>query len=124
MPFLILNLFGVLDAKKSGENAVKAAVGGTKADYAIVRPGRLIGGPFTNTDVAKLLQIEGGAENGVDVAAGDALLGDAKRDAVAEAVLQCLVNDACSNVDFSIVSNEDKALNDDQWTSAFLKMSA
>jgi hypothetical protein len=25
MPFLVLNLFGVLDAKKAGEEAVKAA---------------------------------------------------------------------------------------------------
>lgn len=124
MPFLILNLFGVLDAKKRGEEAVKSAVSGmgTDSDYAIVRPGRLIGGPFTNTDVAKLLQIEGGAENGVDVAAGDALLGDCKRDACAEAVLQCLTNDACRNVDFSIISNDEKALNNEQWTEVFQKM--
>jgi uncharacterized protein YbjT (DUF2867 family) len=59
MPFLILNLFGVLDAKKSGEQAVAAAAAQGGFDYVVVRPGRLVGGPFTNLDVAKLLQVEG-----------------------------------------------------------------
>jgi uncharacterized protein YbjT (DUF2867 family) len=60
-PFLILNLFGVLDAKRSGEEAVKemAATSGGTLDYAVIRPGRLVGGPYTNLDLAKLLQIEG-----------------------------------------------------------------
>ena len=60
MPFLILNLFGVLDAKKSGEQAVAAAAAKSGFDYVVIRPGRLVGGPFTNLDVAKLLQVEGG----------------------------------------------------------------
>lgn len=60
MPFLILNLFGVLDAKKSGEAAIISASESGNFEYAIVRPGRLVGGPYTNLDVAKLLQIEGG----------------------------------------------------------------
>lgn len=60
MPFLVLNLFGVLDAKKSGEDAIKAAANAGGFDYVILRPGRLVGGPYTNLDVAKLLQIEGG----------------------------------------------------------------
>jgi nucleoside-diphosphate-sugar epimerase len=124
MPFLILNLFGVLDAKKRGEEAVRnAALKGTSFDYAIIRPGRLIGGPFTNLDLAKLLQLEGGAENGVTVAAGDVLLGDCKRDACAEAIVQCLTNVACSNVEFSIVSNENEtAWSVEQWASAFQRM--
>ncbi|GAX25893.1 hypothetical protein FisN_6Hh069 [Fistulifera solaris] len=122
MPFLILNLFGVLDAKKQGEEAVRKAAN-ESIDYAILRPGRLIGGPFTNLDVAKLLQIEGGAENGVTVAQGDVLLGDCKRDACAEAIVQCLTNAACSNVEFSIVSNENEtAWSVEQWTSAFQRM--
>jgi nucleoside-diphosphate-sugar epimerase len=124
MPFLILNLFGVLDAKKSGEDAMKAASTEGDFDYVIIRPGRLIGGPFTNLDVAKLLQVEGGAENGVDVAAGDTLLGDCKRDACAEAVVQCLINEDCKDVDFAIISNENKALNDQQWSTAFQQMKA
>lgn len=118
MPFLILNLFGVLDAKKAGEEAVKAS----GVDYAIVRPGRLVGGPYTNLDLAKLMQIEGGAENGVSVEVGDVLLGDAKRDAVAEAVLQALLKEECSNIEFSIISNNEKALTDEEWTREFSRM--
>jgi hypothetical protein len=85
----------------------------------IVRPGRLVGGPFTNLDVARLLQIEGGAENGVTVQKGDSLLGDCKRDACAEAIVQCLINEECKSAVFSIISNEDKALTEDQWAKVF-----
>jgi nucleoside-diphosphate-sugar epimerase len=60
MPFLILNLFGVLDAKKSGEQAIAAAAAKGGFDYVVIRPGRLVGGPFTNLDVSKLLQVQGG----------------------------------------------------------------
>jgi nucleoside-diphosphate-sugar epimerase len=123
MPFKMLNLFGVLDAKKAGEESVKmAASTGSGFDYVIVRPGRLVGGPFTNLDVAKLLQIQGGAENGVEVALGDALLGDCKRDACAECIVQCLTNVAAANVEFSIVSNDERALTDDEWTLSFQTM--
>jgi len=123
MPFLILNLFGVLDAKKAGEEAIKqASKQGSGYEYSIVRPGRLVGGPFTNADIAALLKVQGGAENGVDVEAGDTLLGDCKRDSCAEAVVQCLLNEECKNVEFSIVSNEEKALTEEEWTSAFMKM--
>lgn len=124
MPFLILNLFGVLDAKKSGEEALKKASIEGDFDYVVIRPGRLIGGPFTNLDVAKLLQIEGGAENGVDIAAGDTLIGDCKRDACAEAVVQCLMNEMCVDIDFAIISNENEALTDEKWSAAFQQMRA
>jgi uncharacterized protein YbjT (DUF2867 family) len=119
MPFVVLNLFGVLDAKKKGEEAVVAAATRGDFDYAIIRPGRLVGGPYTNPDVAKLLQVEGGAENGVTLLAGDSLLGDCKRDACAEAVVQALTNENCKNKIFSIISTDEKALTDDQWSSAF-----
>lgn len=123
MPFLILNLFGVLDSKKVGEQAIMSnSNNGKNYEYSIVRPGRLIGGPFTNTDIAQLLQIEGGATNGLDVQSGDNGLGDCKRDACAETVLQCLTNVKCSNVDFSIVSNEESALTTNQWTTIFTNM--
>jgi uncharacterized protein YbjT (DUF2867 family) len=60
MPFVVLNLFGVLDAKRSGEEAVRTAAQMNNFDYVLVRPGRLIGGPWTNLDVANLLKLEGG----------------------------------------------------------------
>ena len=65
MPFIILNLFGVLDAKKRGEQAVAATAHGKGFDYVIVRPGRLVGGPWTNVDISGLLKLEGGKHSGV-----------------------------------------------------------
>jgi hypothetical protein len=80
-PFTFLNWFGVLDAKAAGEEAIiqvhllsshasagdtgckltdKTVQGAEKANYkyAIVRPGRLVGGPYTGTpDVASLLKV-------------------------------------------------------------------
>ena len=124
MPFKVLNLFGVLDAKRAGEDALKqSAATADNVDYVIVRPGRLIGGPFTNLDVARLLQIEGGAENGVDVAVGDDLLGDCKRDACAEAIVQALRQEAAKNVEFSLCSNDKAALKDEEWRKVFSSMS-
>jgi len=64
-----------------------------------------------------------GTENGVTVEAGDALLGDCKRDACAEAVIRCLTMDECKNVAFSIISNEESALTTEQWSSEFSRMS-
>ncbi|KAL9182197.1 hypothetical protein ACHAXT_012849 [Thalassiosira profunda] len=122
MPFLILNLFGVLDAKKAGEEAVKNASARAGFGYAIVRPGRLVGGPYTNLDLANLFKTEGGASNGVTLERGDSLLGDCKRDATAEAVLQCLENVECEDVAFSMVSNEERALTDGEWGAAFAGM--
>jgi len=98
-PFLILNLFGVLDAKRVGEDAVKAAATSSWFSYSIIRPGRLVGGPYTNLDLAKLFKVEGGASNGVTVESGDTLLGDCKRDVTAEAVVQCLENIECNDIE-------------------------
>ena len=65
-----------------------------------------------------------GAENGVSVAPGDDLLGDCKRDALAEAIVQCLINDECKDVEFSIISNEEEALSTEQWQEKFIEMNA
>lgn len=103
MPFLILNLFGVLDAKRAGEDAVKAASSESGFSYSIIRPGRLVGGPYTNLDLAKLFKVDGGASNGVTLESGDVLLGDCKRDVTAEAVIQCLENVECTDVECKFV---------------------
>jgi hypothetical protein len=49
-------------------------------------------------------------------------LGDCKRDALAETIVQCLLNDECKDIDFSIISNEEAALTSDQWTEAFAEL--
>lgn len=57
-------------------------------DYLIVRPGRLVGGPWTNTDVSNLLKVEEGTRKRVVVERGDALNGDAARISVVELVVR------------------------------------
>jgi len=86
-PYSILNLFGVLTAKKAGENALKSS--GLPA--TILRPGRLTDGPYTSYDLNTLFQATAGpARAGVRGAASDCLDGETSRVAVAEAVVQCL----------------------------------
>ena len=122
-PFVILNLFGVLDAKRKGEEALQAAAldPSNNLDCVIVRPGRLVGGPFTNLDIPKLLQVQGGAENGVQCAPGDVLVGDCKRDACAEAIVQALLQvPTAANLEFCIVSDDTRAaLTKQEWEETF-----
>ena len=62
-------------------------------DYLTVRPGRLVGGPWTNVDLSNLLKAEEGTRKRVVVERGDALNGDAARISVAELVVR--VRNAC-----------------------------
>ena len=50
---------------------------------------------------------------------GDSLLGDCKRDATAEAIIQGLENESCVDVEFLMVSNEERALSGAEWGRAF-----
>lgn len=50
-------------------------------------------------------------------------MGDCKRDACAEAVVQSLINENCKNVELSIISNDQQALSEEQRTEAFQKLS-
>ncbi|CEL99835.1 unnamed protein product [Vitrella brassicaformis CCMP3155] len=124
LPFSILNLFGVLDAKKSGEEAVMSASKECGYDYVIVRPGRLIGGPYTNPDVATLLKIEGGDKQRVEIAPGDQMAGDCLRVSVAEAIVQALLCPALDGVsiDFSIINSKGDPPTDADWGEAMTKL--
>ena len=68
--------------------------------------------PTQNLDLAKLFQVEGGASNRVSLESGDTLLGSCKWGVAAEAVLQCLENNDCRDVECLMVSNEEQALTD------------
>jgi len=126
LPVTNYDLLGVMDAKRVGERAVidaseRSGNGGVGGDgcgyeYSIIRPGRIVGGPYTNRELAKLLKLQGGTEYGVTIEKGDALVGDCKLDACAEAVVRCLENKACQNVAFSIASNKEKSLTEEKWT--------
>ncbi|CAM9142102.1 unnamed protein product, partial [Laminaria digitata] len=47
-PFVILNAFGVLDAKAKGEEAVRRAADEGGFSFSIVRPGQIKGEPFAS----------------------------------------------------------------------------
>ena len=85
-PFKILNAFGVLDAKKKGEEAIISS----GLPYTIIRPGRLIDGPFTSYDLNTLLQATTKGKVGVVVGTGDKLSGDTSRIDVAAACVESL----------------------------------
>jgi nucleoside-diphosphate-sugar epimerase len=109
-PFSFLNLFGVLDAKRAGEEALVRAGAEKGFQWVIVRPGRLIGGPYSNPDLAKLFKVasESGGEGGVKLEAGDGLLGDCSRDRLAACVTACVVNPVAGDVDFSIIDDDER----------------
>ena len=51
LPFNLLNAYGVLDAKAMAEDTLRAS----GLNYTIVRPGRLIDGPYTSYDLNTLI---------------------------------------------------------------------
>jgi uncharacterized protein YbjT (DUF2867 family) len=85
-PYNVLNSFGVLTAKKQGEDALRRS----GLPFTILRPGRLIDGPFTSRDLNSLLHAETGGRLGVTVWTGDRLSGDTSRLDVAAAAIACL----------------------------------
>ncbi len=90
-PFSILNAFGVLDAKLKGEETVITS----GLPYTIIRPGRLIDGPYTSYDLNTLLKAKTGGKFGVVLGTGDTLVGQASRIDVAAACVECIQNSRC-----------------------------
>jgi uncharacterized protein YbjT (DUF2867 family) len=99
-PFSILNAFGVLDAKQKGEEAIIRS----GLAYTIIRPGRLIDGPYTSYDLNTLLKATTGGKLGVVVGTGDTLLGDSSRIDVASACVECISNSATEGKVFELVN--------------------
>jgi len=99
-PFSLLNAFGVLDAKQKGEEAIIRS----GLPYTIIRPGRLIDGPFTSYDLNTLLKAKTGGKLGVVVGTGDTLSGDTSRIDVASACVECLDNPVTAGKIFELVN--------------------
>lgn len=99
-PFNILNAFGVLDAKEKGEQAIVCS----GLPYTIIRPGRLIDGPYTSYDLNTLLKATTGGNLGVVVGTGDTLLGEASRIDVASACVESIGNSVTEGKVFEIVN--------------------
>lgn len=103
LPFNILNAFGVLDAKLQGEKAIVASV-----PYTIIRPARLIDGPYTSYDLNTLIRAKTDGKKGVVIAAGDSLNGETSRIDVANVCVECI--DYVTTIDkaFTLVNSGER----------------
>lgn len=85
-PYSLLNRFGVLDAKAQGERMLAAS----GLPYTVIRPGRLIDGPYTSYDLNRLIQATTEGKQGIRLGLGDQLQGQSSRIDVAAACVACL----------------------------------
>lgn len=99
-PFNALNAFGVLDAKRQGEKTLMES----GLPYTIIRPGRLIDGPFTSYDLNTLLKATTGGQYNVVLGQGDTLSGEASRIDVARAAVECLAVTATEGKVFDLIN--------------------
>jgi uncharacterized protein YbjT (DUF2867 family) len=100
LPFSLLNAFGVLDAKLVGETALR----NSGLPYTIVRPGRLIDGPYTSYDLNTLLKAKTESQLGIVLGRGDILSGETSRIDLAAACVACLHNPQMVGKVFEIMS--------------------
>ena len=103
-PFNVLNAYGVLDAKAMAESALRNS--GLK--YTIVRPGRLIDGPYTSYDLNTLIKASTDGKQGVVLGSGDRLLGQTSRKDVAAVCVECLQTTAVANKTFEIINQGER----------------
>lgn len=99
LPFAIVNLFGVLSAKRQGELLLASAAARYGFRYSIVRPGRLIGGPHTNVGMNRLDATD--SMQDVELHAGDAGKGNCTREAAADALIMAWRSEG--DFDFSVL---------------------
>lgn len=118
LPFSILNAFGVLDAKLKGEEAIMSS----GLPYTIIRPGRLIDGPYTSYDLNTLLKAKTEGKFGVVLGTGDTLSGQTSRIDVAAACVQCICSPFCQGVVFDLVNQGSRPSVID-WEALFSQLS-
>lgn len=117
-PFSILNAFGVLDAKQKGEEAII----NSGLPYTIIRPGRLIDGPYTSYDLNTLLKATTGGKLDVVIGKGDTLAGDASRIDVAAACVASIFYSASEGQVFELVNKGTRPPTID-WEKLFSQLS-
>lgn len=117
LPYSLLNAFGVLDAKQKGE----VTLIGSGLPYTIIRPGRLIDGPFTSYDLNTLLKATTDGKQGIVLGVGDTLTGQTSRIDVAAACVACLDEPATLNKAFEII-NQGKRPAELDWAKLFAQM--
>ncbi|MEM7726592.1 MAG: SDR family oxidoreductase [Cyanobacteria bacterium P01_A01_bin.45] len=99
-PYSLLNAFGVLDAKEKGEQSII----NSGIPYTIVRPGRLIDGPYTSYDLNTLTRATTDGKLDIVVGTGDTLTGQTSRIDVANVCVKSLYNPNCENKAFEVVN--------------------
>lgn len=112
-PFSVLNLFGVLDAKRRGEEHLRAAAREKGFAYSIVRPGRLVGAPHTNPGALK--REPHNAVLDVCVSRGDVGKGNLSRGAAADAVIASIDWPGDVDLEFSAIHVPGAAPQPDMW---------
>ncbi len=100
-PFNILNTFGVLDAKKQGEEAII----NSGLPYTIIRPGRLIDGPYTSYDLNTLLKAKTNSKLAVVIGKGDTLSGQTSRIDVANACVESIFHPSTEGKVFELINS-------------------
>lgn len=101
-PWCVLNLWGVLTFKRAAEIALAES----GLPWTVLRPSRLVDGPYTSYDLNSLLRATSAAQGlkGVTLTGTDDLKGQASRVAVAEACVQALASEAAEGRAFAIES--------------------
>lgn len=89
-PFSFLNTYGVLDYKLASEDLLQERCQSMDISSIVIRPGRLVGPPFTNFDLAKVFGITNGDQRRVVVSEQDDIQGDTERIDVADVVIGLL----------------------------------
>ena len=103
MPFLVLNLFGVLKHKRAGELALESS----GIPFTVLRPGRLTDGPYTSYDINTLLRATSGTRRAVDLVEGDTLTPEeTSRIAVADCAVAALSSANAENRAFCLGTRE------------------
>lgn len=116
-PFNLLNAYGVLDAKQAAEQSLRDS----GLQYTIVRPGRLIDGPYTSYDLNTLIKASTDGKQGVVLGRGDQLLGQTSRKDVAAVCVECLQNPATENTTFEIINQGERPAVVD-WSKLFTEL--
>ena len=99
-PFSLLNTYGVLDAKTAAEDALRDS----NCSYTIIRPGRLIDGPYTSYDLNTLIKASTDGKQGVVLGVGDRLLGQTSRKDVAAVCVECLQHPVTEQKTFEVIN--------------------
>lgn len=117
LPYSLLNAFGILEAKQKGEVAVIRS----GLPYTVIRPGRLIDGPFTSSDLNTLLKANTGGKLGVAIGTEDTLTGQTSRIDVAAACVECLSYSTTQNKVFELINKGARPAQLD-WAALFTQL--